>query len=69
MPTDLIATTSELSSRTQQFGVAAESRTQDAGSTARTGTLRIEIAVAIEIATSGFGVSLAGSIALRVSGG
>lgn len=69
MPTDLITTGSELSSRTQQLGVAAESRAQDAGSTARTGTLRIEIAVAIEIATSGFDVSLAGSIALRVSGG
>jgi len=67
MPTDLIGTGSELSSHAPQLGVAAEYGAQNPGSKGKTGSLRIEIAIAIEIASSGFDLSLAGNIALRVS--
>ena len=67
MPTDLIATGSELSFRAQQLGVAAEYGAQNPGFKGKTDTLRIEIAIAIEIAAGDVGASVAGSIALRVS--
>ena len=67
MPTDLIGTGSELSSHAPQLGVAAEYGAQNPGSKGKTGSLRIEIAIAIEIAAGDVGASVAGSIALRIS--
>ena len=65
MPTDLIATTSELSSRTQQLGVAARPDAQSSRSNTEPTPLRIEIAVAIEITVSDCDVNVTGSIGLR----
>jgi hypothetical protein len=65
MPTDLIATTSELFSGTQQLGVAAQPDAQSSRSRANTAPLRIEIAVAVEITVSDSNVKVTGSIGLR----
>jgi len=67
MPTDLITTGSELSSRAQQLGVAAEYGAQNPECKGKTGSLRVEIVIAIEIAAGDIGASVAGSIALRIS--
>lgn len=67
MPTDLIATTSELSPRPQQLGVAAQPGPQNSRSRAGADIVRIEIAVAIEIKVGDPDVNVIGSIGLRVS--
>ena len=69
MPTDLIATTSELSPRPQQLGVAAQPGPQSSRSRAGADAVRIEIAVAIaiEITVGDSDVNVIGSIGLRVS--
>lgn len=69
MPTDLIATTPGLSSCAQQLRVAAQPAAQSRRSGNFGGTLRIEIAVAVEVVASDSDVRLAGSFALRVSSG
>jgi hypothetical protein len=67
MPTNLITTTSELSSGPQQLGAAARPDAQSSRSRAEPAMLRIEIAVAIEITGGDFNVNVVGSIGLRVS--
>jgi len=67
MPTELIATTSELSLRPQQLGAAARPDAQNSRSRAEPAALRIEIAVAIEITVGDSDVDVTGSIGLRVS--
>jgi hypothetical protein len=65
MPTHLTATPSELSSSTQQLGVAHAPSPH--GGRSDEDALRIEVAIAIEILASDREVSLAGSIALRIN--
>jgi len=67
MRTDLIATTSELSSGAQQLGIAAGFGSQNSRSRANPATLRIEIAMAIEITGGEFNVHVTGTIGSRVS--
>ena len=69
MPTDLIATTSELSHPAQQLVVAAKPAEQGSRSGDIGGSLRIDIAVSIEVSASGCQAHLTGSIALRVNAG
>jgi hypothetical protein len=67
MPTDLIATTSELSLRPGQLHAADAPNAHDDRSENDASRLRIEVEIAIEIVTSDREVSLAGSIALRIN--
>ena len=66
MATELITTTSELFLRAQQLPVAGKPGTQGSVSGAGARTLRIEVALAIEVPADRLDACLTGSIALRI---
>ena len=67
MPTDLITTNSELFCGTQRLSAVDRLDAQSSRSRANTATLRIEIAVAIEVTGGNSNMDVVGSIGLRVS--